>query len=324
MDHSSSSMLSVQAQRLLDLKIELLKFSTTDHNRLARTSFVQQARSGIRGREAAEGYLVRAYFDHFRSQVSSVHTAALEVINASNPADDLEAILTYIDEKARAFLDLVQGRIRSISPHPFSREEAGVAAVYTKLKDEFDFRAGVAIANRRKGIPTAPFSLNAKVVSSEGRACGPWDVFVSHSSKDYAVARAVAAQLRGDGLQVWFDEWEILPGDSIPAKIEEGLEHSRVLVLCCSANAFGSDWAQLEAGTFRFLDPLNRQHRFIPLRLDDTPFPGSLAQFRHISWFLPNREQEYTTLLEACRPPAPQLKSTEGKPAEVAFRSTST
>jgi hypothetical protein len=61
------------------------------------------------------------------------------------------------------------------------------------------------------------------------------------------------------------------PGDSIPAKIEEGLERSRVLVLCMSANAFGSDWAQLEAGTFRFRDPLNNDRRFIPLRLDDAP-----------------------------------------------------
>ena len=62
-----------------------------------------------------------------------------------------------------------------------------------------------------------------------------YDVFLSHSSKDKAVVRAVAERLREDGLKVWFDEWELKPGDSIPAKIEEGLEHSRVLVLCMSA-----------------------------------------------------------------------------------------
>ena len=94
------------------------------------------------------------------------------------------------------------------------------------------------------------------------------------------------------------------PGDSIPAKIEEGLEHSRVLVLCMSANAFGSDWAQLEAGTFRFRDPLNKERRFIPLRLDDAPIKGSLAQFLYINWLPEDREQEYAKLLEACRPPA--------------------
>ena len=59
------------------------------------------------------------------------------------------------------------------------------------------------------------------------------------------------------------------------AKIEEGLERSRVLVLCMSANAFGSDWAQLESGTFRFRDPLNKERRFLPLRLDDAPIKDS-------------------------------------------------
>ncbi len=70
-----------------------------------------------------------------------------------------------------------------------------------------------------------------------------YDVFLSHSSKDKAIVRAVAERLRADGLRLWFDEWILKPGDSIPAKIEEGLEQSRVLVLCLSANAFGSEWA---------------------------------------------------------------------------------
>ena len=79
----------------------------------------------------------------------------------------------------------------------------------------------------------------------------PSDIFLSHSAKDKAVVRPLAEQLRADGVKVWFDEWAPKPGDSIPAKIEEGIEHSRVLVLCMSANAFGSDWAQLESGTLR-------------------------------------------------------------------------
>ena len=95
-----------------------------------------------------------------------------------------------------------------------------------------------------------------------------YDVFLSHSAKDKAVVRPLAERLRKDGLKVWFDEWVLKPGDSIPAKIDppslrsyggigEGLEHSRVLacpavasgrrrMLYLSAHAFGSDWAQLE------------------------------------------------------------------------------
>ena len=139
------------------------------------------------------------------------------------------------------------------------------------------------------------------------------DVFLSHSARDKAVVGALAERLRKARLKVSFDEWVLKPGDQTPEtrssrresaqtsmplgqsmsgltsaatreeKIEEGLEHSRVLVLCMSANAFGSDWAQLEAGTFRFRDPLNQERRFIPLRLDDAPIKGTLAQFLYIN-----------------------------------------
>jgi DNA-binding CsgD family transcriptional regulator len=136
-----------------------------------------------------------------------------------------------------------------------------------------------------------------------------YDVFLSHSSKDKAVVRPLAEQLRKDGLRVWFDEWEIKIGDSIPAKVEEGLERSRVLILCMSAHAFGSNWATLESQTFRFRDPLNKGRRFIPLRLDEGPLKGSLAQFRYVNWLPTEREQEYQKLIEACLPPA---KATEG------------
>ena len=113
-----------------------------------------------------------------------------------------------------------------------------------------------------------------------------YDVFLSHSSKDKEEVRPLAKRLQQDGLRVWLDE---------------GLEQSRVLVLCMSANTFGSDWAKLESGTFRFRDPLNKERRFLPLRLDDAPIKGSLAQFLYINWLPPDREQEYAKLLEACQ-----------------------
>jgi hypothetical protein len=68
-------------------------------------------------------------------------------------------------------------------------------------------------------------------------------------------------------------------GCSSRAKIEDGLERSRLLVLCMSAQAFGSDWAQLESGTSKrrgnlpFRNPLNKERRFLPLRLDDNDQP---------------------------------------------------
>ena len=136
-----------------------------------------------------------------------------------------------------------------------------------------------------------------------------FDVFLSYSSKDASVVHAVGHRLRSDGLRVWLDAFEILPGDSIPIKIEEGLEHSRVIVLFMSANAFGSDWSQLEASTFRFRDPINKDRRIIPVRLDESRIPGSLAQFSYITWTPENRESEYPKLLAACKLQATSIKT---------------
>jgi len=120
------------------------------------------------------------------------------------------------------------------------------------------------------------------------------DVFLSHSSRDKTVVRPLAERLRKDEVKVWLDEWVLKPGDSIPANIEAGLERSRVLVLCMSANAFGANWAQLESGTYRFHDPLNKVRRFLLLRLDDAPIKSSLAQFLFINW-LPLRTDRMVT-----------------------------
>ncbi len=126
-----------------------------------------------------------------------------------------------------------------------------------------------------------------------------YDVFLSYSSHDKTVVRALAERLRRDGLKVWFDEWVIRVGDSMPHQIEAGLEYSTVLVLCMAAQAFASDWATLESQTFRFRDPLNKQRRFIPLLLTDATIPGSLPQFTYVDW-RGNQEQAYRVLLEAC------------------------
>ena len=103
--------------------------------------------------------------------------------------------------------------------------------------------------------------------------------------------------------------------------IEEGLERSLVLAclakasaqrrkLCISANAFGSQWAQLhllsQLSTLNpqpAAAPLNKERRFLPLRLDDAPIKGSLAQFLYINWHPADREHEYAKPVEVCQPP---------------------
>lgn len=131
-----------------------------------------------------------------------------------------------------------------------------------------------------------------------------YDVFLSHSQKDANIVRRIAERLKADGVRVWFSDFEVRPDDDLTKRIEDGLEHSRTLVLFTSANAFGSDWAQLEAGTFGFRDPLNTQRRFVLVRLDDAPVRGSLAQVSAISLGRAGIHGiEYSMLLRACQGP---------------------
>nr|VFJ65542.1 MAG: TIR domain-containing protein [Candidatus Kentron sp. FW] len=82
-----------------------------------------------------------------------------------------------------------------------------------------------------------------------------YGVFPSHANADKPVVRKLAERLRGDGLEVWFDEWIIRPGDSIPLAMERGLERARILVLVLVMSKHsvgrgsGSEWVALECHT---------------------------------------------------------------------------
>ena len=84
----------------------------------------------------------------------------------------------------------------------------------------------------------------------------PYDVFLSHSAKDKAMVRPLAERLRADGLKMWFGEWVLKPGDSIPAKIEAVLPHFTLRPLAFSLQPLPGA-------------PLNQERCFIARRLDD-------------------------------------------------------
>jgi hypothetical protein len=111
-----------------------------------------------------------------------------------------------------------------------------------------------------------------------------FDVFLSHKSKDKLQVRRLAERLRSAGLRVWFDERAVEPGDNIPMAIERGLEASRTIVLCMSANAFDSGWVELERSTAIFRDPRNSYRRFIPLLLASCKIPDMIRVYNFIDF----------------------------------------
>lgn len=74
-----------------------------------------------------------------------------------------------------------------------------------------------------------------------------YDVFMSHASEDKeSIARPLAEALEARGLRVWFDNQEILIGDSIRQKIEEGLAQSSYGVVILSKPFISKFWTNFE------------------------------------------------------------------------------
>jgi hypothetical protein len=74
-----------------------------------------------------------------------------------------------------------------------------------------------------------------------------WDVFISHASEDgQSVAAPLADALRAAGLTVWLDHTELVLGDSLREKIDEGLARSRFGVVILSKSFLAKEWPRKE------------------------------------------------------------------------------
>ena len=69
--------------------------------------------------------------------------------------------------------------------------------------------------------------------------------FISHATLDHPFVEKFAADLRANGVDAWFSKWEITPGDSIRAKIEEGLEGCEYFIIVLSKSSINRPWVQI-------------------------------------------------------------------------------
>lgn len=62
-------------------------------------------------------------------------------------------------------------------------------------------------------------------------------VFISHTARDTEWARSFAKALKERGVSVWFDEFDVQPGESLREALEAGLRNSDVFVALLDAEA---------------------------------------------------------------------------------------
>lgn len=97
------------------------------------------------------------------------------------------------------------------------------------------------------------------------------DAFISHSSKNHALAAKVAAGLAAAGLDAWLDDTDITLGALLRAQLQAAIARCRVLILLWSKSASGSRWINAEWLTAYHLDTF-----IVPCTLDDTALPQCL------------------------------------------------
>lgn len=74
-----------------------------------------------------------------------------------------------------------------------------------------------------------------------------YDVFISHASEDKdEIVRPLAYALQAEGLNVWYDEFEMKIGDSLRRKIDKGLANSRFGIVVLSKDFIKKGWTNYE------------------------------------------------------------------------------
>jgi hypothetical protein len=108
-------------------------------------------------------------------------------------------------------------------------------------------------------------------------------VYLAHASEDKDRVRPVAEYLMANGVDVWFDEWEIEPGDSLRQKMEEGLGSMTHFVVVLTETSIAKPWVAKEIDV-GLVQQVGGKSRFVPLVVDLDP--AKLSPFLQAMLFL--------------------------------------
>lgn len=135
-------------------------------------------------------------------------------------------------------------------------------------------------------------------------------IFLSHAGADGAMARRISDVLRDAGFAPWLDVDEILPGDSVPKRLGEGLSQADYVVVCLSRAAADSGWVEAERDVSTMSQFASGDARVLPVRLEDVQPPALLAHLRYVDLF-PSDEQFQVGIEMLCRALAVRAHSTD-------------
>jgi hypothetical protein len=132
--------------------------------------------------------------------------------------------------------------------------------------------------------------------------------FISYSTRDKDFVQRLAADLRNQSeIDLWFDQWEINPGDRIPEKIEKGLSEAALFLLVLSPDSVDSRWVDYERQAWltlqideeKIAQQESRQpsRRLIPILYRNCHKPAFLQPIHHVKIDDQDYEKGFNLLL---------------------------
>ncbi len=146
----------------------------------------------------------------------------------------------------------------------------------------------------------ACYRENGKLLFPSQRPGRKIKCFLSHNSNDKPLAEDLGRQLLDNGIEIWFDKWEILAGDSLTFKIEEGIDSANAFIILMSPHSMKAKWVKEElriAIQRRLNDP---EFAVIPVLLQDCEIPAFLRDYVYVDWRSPT-EETFRFLLDSLR-----------------------
>lgn len=102
-------------------------------------------------------------------------------------------------------------------------------------------------------------------------------VFLSHSKHDRAIVERIATDLRDARIMVWYDEWEIPPGESFRRQIfEVGIPESDLFFVYLSSASVNSYWVTRELDA-AFIHDAEARGGFLGLFVDSDTTRAALS-----------------------------------------------
>src|SRR5262249_45322767 len=96
-----------------------------------------------------------------------------------------------------------------------------------------------------------------------------------------ASVEQLAVELKKRNISVWLDEWEINVGDSITAKVQEGLTNARFVAVWLTAHSINDGWVTKEWQAKIYQDISAKKITVLPLLAEDCEIPTFLSDKKY-------------------------------------------